>query len=85
MQALHVTLMLYHFMNNTLFLVMRPNLSPLSLVLLPQTGNTALIFACEKGYVNVVEKLLAAGADPNHQDIVRNLVTMVILIHVPNA
>ena len=37
------------------------------------------------GHGNVVEKLLAAGADPNHQNKVRNLVTRVILIHVPNA
>jgi len=50
--------------------------SPLSLVLfsLPQEGRTALILASHKGYVNVVELLLAAGADFNHQDEVRNLV-----------
>ena len=29
--------------------------------------------------------LLAAGADPSKQDEVRNLVTMVMLIYVPNA
>jgi len=46
---------------------------------------TVLIWASQSGHANVVEKLLAAGADPNHQDEVRNLVTMVMLIHVPNA
>ena len=54
-------------------------------LLLPQNGATALINASRNGHVNVVEKLLAAGADPSKQDEVRNLVTMVILIHVPNA
>ena len=43
------------------------------------------MYACGNGHVNVVEKLLAAAADPNHQTNVRNLVTRVILIHVPNA
>ena len=52
---------------------------------LPQNGATALIYASEEGHVNVVEKLLAAGADPNKQDEVRNLVASVTLIHVPNA
>ena len=37
------------------------------------------------GHVNIVEKLLAAGADPNHQDEVRNLVTRVMLLHVANC
>ena len=37
------------------------------------------------GHDNIVEMLLAAGADPNHQNKVRNLVAMVMLIHVPNA
>ena len=67
---------------------MRPNHSPLSLVLfllLPQYGQRALIRASKNGHVNVVEKLLTAGADPNHQNRVRNLVTRVMLIHVPNA
>ena len=54
-------------------------------LLLPQDGRTALTLASWKEYVNVVEKLLAAGADPNHQDEVRNLVTRVMLIHVANA
>ena len=55
-------------------------------LLLPQIdGATALRYASEKGYDNVVEKLLAAGADPHHQDEVRNLVAMVMLIHMPNA
>ena len=67
---------------------MRSNLSPLSLVLfllLPQRGDTALIRASGYGHVNVVEKLLAAGADLNHQNKVRNLVARVTLIHMPNA
>ena len=55
-------------------------------LLLPQDVATALIYASEEGHDNVVEKLLAAGVDPNHQnDEVRNLVAMVMLIHVPNA
>ena len=54
-------------------------------LLLPQNGVTALIYASRKGHDNVVKKLLAAGADPNHQDEVRNLVARVTLIHVPNA
>ena len=54
-------------------------------LLLPQIGTTALIRASKNGYDNVVEKLLAAGADPNHQDFVRILVARVMLIHVPNA
>ena len=49
---------------------------------LPQNGATALIYASEEGHVNVVEKLLAAGADPNKQDEVKNLVASVTLIHV---
>ena len=57
----------------------------MSFFLLQQDGATALMFSCEKGYDNVVEKLLAAGVDPNHQDEVRNLVARVTLIHVPNA
>ena len=43
------------------------------------------MWASANGHVNVVEKLLAAGANLNHQDKVRNLVTRVMLIHVPNA
>ena len=54
-------------------------------LLLPQIGGTALIYASRNGRVNVVEKLLAAGADPHHQSKVRNLVAMEMLIHVPNA
>ena len=54
-------------------------------LLLPQNGATTLIYASRKGHVNVMKKLLAAGADPNHQDEVRNLVSRVTLIHVPNA
>ena len=54
-------------------------------LLLPQNGATALIYASGNGHVNVVEMLLAAGADPSKQDEVRNLVTMVMLIHLPNA
>ena len=48
-------------------------------------GRTALMWASENGRVNVVEKLLAAGADHDHQDKVRNLVTMMMLIHVLSA
>ena len=54
-------------------------------LLLSQDDSTALICASRNGHDNVVEKLLAAGADPNHQDEVRNLVARVTLIHVPNA
>ena len=36
---------------------------------------TSLMVASYNGHDNVVEKLLAAGANPNHQDEVRNLVT----------
>ena len=41
--------------------------------------------ASENGHVNIVEKLLGAGANPNHQDKVRNLVTRVMVIHVLRA
>ena len=41
--------------------------------------------ASQNGQAGVVEKLLAAGADPNHQDKVGNLVTRVMLIYVSNA
>ena len=41
--------------------------------------------ASEDGRINIVEKLLEAGANPNHQDNVRNLVTRVMLIHVLSA
>ena len=85
-QARHVTSLLYHFRNKKLPLVMRPNHSHyLFLFLLPQTGTTALMWASENGYDNVVEKLLVAGADHDHHDIVRNLVTRVMLIHVLSA
>ena len=43
------------------------------------------MWASKNGHINVVEKLLAAGADPNHQDEVRDLVTMVMLIDVLSA
>ena len=54
-------------------------------LLLPQEGTTALMRASYKGHTNVVERLLAAGANPNHQDKVRNLVTRVMLIPVLSA
>ena len=57
----------------------------LSFLLLPQDGETAFIWESEKGYGNVVEKLLAARADPNKQNEVRNMVARVMLIHMPNA
>ena len=81
-QAFHVTSLLYHFRNKTLPLVMRRNPSPLPLVisLLLQFGKTALIKASENGHINVVEKLLEAGAYHDHQDKVRNLATRVMLI-----
>ena len=44
----------------------------LSFFLLPQDGETALIWVSENGHSNVVEMFLAAGADPNHQHKVRN-------------
>ena len=86
-QALYVTSLLYHFKNKTLP-IMRPTLSPLSLViflLLPQWGRTALICASLNGHINVVEKLLAAGANLDHQNKVRNLITRVMLIYVLSA
>ena len=46
------------------------------------------MWASENGHVNVVEKLLAVGANPNHQanvSVVRNLATRVMLIHVLSA
>ena len=43
------------------------------------------MLASENGYVNVVEKLLAAGANHDYQDEVRNLVTRVMVIHVLSA
>ena len=51
-------------------------------LLLPQWGNTALMWASRNGYDDVVEKLLAADANHDHQDEVRNFVTRVMLIHV---
>lgn len=38
------------------------------LVLFSQDGRTALIYASKKGDFNTVEKLLAVGAQPDHQD-----------------
>ena len=46
---------------------------------------TALMWASYNGHVNVVEKLLAAGADHDHQINVRNLVTRVMVINVLSA
>ena len=65
---------------------MRRSHSPhlFSFLLLPQKGQTALMRASQNGHYNVVEKLLPAGAQPDIQDKVRNVVTMVMLIQVPN-
>ena len=52
----------------------------LSFFLLPQNGVSALIWASLGGHDDVVEKLLAAGTDPNRQDKVKKLVTRVVLI-----
>jgi hypothetical protein len=46
---------------------------PLSLGPLFLYGNTALIYASYKGHAKVVELLLAAKADKNHQNIVSPL------------
>ena len=43
------------------------------------------MLASYSGHANVVEKLLAAGADHDYQNKVRNLVTMMMLIHVLSA
>ena len=43
------------------------------------------MWASLNGHVNVVEKLLEAVADHDHQDQVRNLVTRVMLIYVLSA
>ena len=77
-QTLHLTLLLYYFRNKTLTLVMRPTPIVSCPFLLPQEGRTALMCASENEHVNVVEKLLAAGANPDNQDEVRNFVTRVI-------
>ena len=42
-----------------------------------QVGWTALIYASQNGHSIVVEKLLSAGAKPDHQDKVSNLITRV--------
>ena len=43
------------------------------------------MWASQNGHDNIVEKLLEAGADHNHHDNVRNLVTRVMVIHVLSA
>ena len=48
-------------------------------------GRTALMWASLYGRDNVVEKLLEAGANHDHQDEVRNSVTRVMGIHVLSA
>ena len=62
----------------------RPQFHLFSSLLLPQRGQTALMRASQNGHYNVVEKLLSAGAQPDIQDKVTLLVTMVMLIQVPN-
>ena len=67
---------------------MRPIPSALSFVVFSssqQYGETALIRASLNGHANVVERLLAARANHDHEDKVRNLASRVMLIHVPNA
>ena len=54
-------------------------------LLLAQYGETALTRASLNGHANVVERLLAARANHDHEDKVRNLASRVVLIHVPNA
>ena len=54
-------------------------------LLLPQEGRTALMCASVNGHDDVVEKLLAADANHDHQTNVRNLVTRVMVIHVLSA
>ena len=39
-----------------------------------QDGRTALIYASKQGDLDTVEKLLAAGAQPDHQDNVSYMV-----------
>ena len=53
--------------------------------LLPQNGQTSLVCAAISGHGNVVEKLLAAGANHDLQNSVRNLVTKMMLVFVQNA
>ena len=50
-------------------------------LLLPQVG-LVLIWASKNGRANVVERLLAAEANHDHEDKVRNLATRAMLIHV---
>ena len=89
MQALHVTIVGIQFqeqetaLNNETKPQFIIYLSSFFL-LLPQ-DELVLIWASKNGHVNFVEKLLAAEANHDCQDKVRNLATRVMLIHVLNA
>ena len=69
-QALHVTSLLYHFRNKTLPLVMRPNLSPLSLVLSSSSHRKATqpdkrnSLICESSVYNVALPFLVLSCYP---------------------
>ena len=43
-----------------------------------QDGQTALMRSCVSQHPKIAKKLLAAGGEPDHQDTVRNLVTITI-------
>jgi len=53
----------------------------LSFPLLPQDGWTALMSASSHNHPEIVEKLLAAGAQPDHQKSVSIIITRIPLSH----